>query len=288
MKLPHISALPFPAFYNVDNRYRKSTCYTHNNAQYCYSSDTMFTVALKNRTANSLIGGRVLAEKLSRQTPLTVEILTGELGGAAPIPDDHPLKAAAVRATALILRAGWKFAHYVADGKSTIEMDKQLIDNDELPSFIPKTFGYSDETGPWKATFTSMDLIFTLAGGQFTVPAGMAFHYHCTTRIPSPIDGGPQSQQFSLEVYFQSVPDDQREVHINGLRQLITDRNQIFELNADARLTSEINLIVSELKEAGLITAEIMEAAKQYDAAQAAKNPQTSNGDAAPRTAVPQ
>lgn len=271
MNLPSISILPFPAFYDVVNRYSGTTHYSHGNGQYCYGSDTMFTVPLKSRTASSLIGGRVIADKLSKETPLTLDMLTGELGGAQPIPDDHPLKATAVRAASLILAAGWQFAWNVADGHFTLEMDRQLSENDELPAFIPKTFTYAGPEDTWTATFAGMDLIFTLAGGQFTVPAGMAFHYLGKSPTPSPIDGGPQSCSFSVEVYFQSVPEEHRAEQITGLRQLIMDRNQIFELIAEQSLTAEIARIIGILTEEKLLEESIIEAAQKYDEAHRVK-----------------
>jgi len=265
--LPSIESLPFPPYYEVCLRgpdHFGHAHYTHKRKPYAYGSDVAVKEPVLNRTATSLIGGRILAQKLAQKTPLTLEILTGELGGGIPISDDHPLKEAAVRGAELIINQGWEIARTVVSGTVTRKMDQKLCAPNMLPVFIPYRID-----GVNAAEFCGMDLIYTIAGGQFNTPAGMAFHYRRPVHSLYHSVSGDSSDPFSVEVYFSDIPDEDREVQIEGLKRLVALRNTLFETLMEERLNDEVDAMVARLKSEDLLSDEIIEAAKTYEEARA-------------------
>lgn len=284
MYLPTAEELKLPAFYEIVDREgypEKDQQYVRQSVQYCYSAHSMVTQPVLMRTANSLIGGRILAQKLAALTPLTLDILTGEMGGAPPLPKEHPLKGAAVAATTQLLHIGWGLARWVASTDCTATLDARVIKERKLPGFIPTAIQFETPEGVvYRCRPPTTQLIYILAGGQFTVPAGMAFSYHCVPEEtdsgePLVTNGAPSITRLTAEVYFDSIPAEARDTQIAGLRQLITDRNQIFEELIEHRLSGWIKGLATQLERDGLLGPEVTEAAKAYAEAHADAEPET-------------
>lgn len=215
----------------------------HHGVVYAPSSHPSAALPVKVRTGNALVGGRVLAEQLAKITPLTLDILTGEMGGGQPLLDDHPLKAAAVRAVEILIHDGWLIAEHVGDGTYASLMDAALINQEKLPSFLPQKIIHDDQ----EYVFIGMDLLYAMAGGQFSIPAGMCFHY----TVPGCDSFSPQ--WLTATVFHAEIPEEHKEAQMEGLRQLITDRNQIFETLITERIGVVCDSIKQTLLEDGLL-----------------------------------